>query len=72
MAKLFRGCRYEVNVYKPGKGLWSRHSSLASAQRSFREAVNNRRGDHAQDTLVELSDVDGNAVTILGREKVHA
>jgi hypothetical protein len=72
VTKLFRGCRYEVSVYTPKKALWSRHSSLASAQRSYREAVNNRLGNHAQDTLVELSDVDGGAVTILGREKVRA
>lgn len=45
MTKLFRGCRYEVNVYKPSKSLWSRHSSLVSARKSFREAVNNRRGE---------------------------
>lgn len=71
MTQLFRGCRYEVNVYTPNKGLWSRHSSRVSAQRSFREAVNNRRGDHSAETLVELSDVDGGAIQILGREVVH-
>lgn len=52
------------------KGLWSRHSSLVSAQRSFREAVNNRRGDHATGTLVELCDVDGNV--LLEREAARA
>ena len=66
--KPFRGCRYEVHVHTPKKMLWSRHSSRVSADRSFREAVNNRRGDHKAGTLVELSDVDGNAVSILGRE----
>lgn len=71
MTKPFRGCRYEVNVYTPNKGLWSRHSSLISARKSFREAVNNRRGDHTQGTLVELSDIDGNAISILGREVVR-
>ncbi len=64
----FRGCRYEVNVYAPNKGLWSRHSSLVAARRLFREAVNNRRGDHAVGTLVELCDVDGNATQILAQE----
>ena len=72
MTKPFRGCRYEVNVYTPNKGLWSRHVSLVSARKSFREAVNNRRGDHAEGTLVELSDVDAIAIQILGREAVHS
>lgn len=58
MMKPFRGCRYEVRVYTPNKGLWSRHSSLKSAQRAFREAVNN--------------DVDGGAIQILGREVVRS
>ena len=49
------------------KILWSRHSSLASARRAYREAVNNRRGDHKNGTLVELSDIlDG--LLILERE----
>lgn len=71
MTKPFRGCRYEVNLYTPNKGLWSRHSSIVSARRSFREAVNNRRGDHSAGTLVELSDVDASAISILGREVVR-
>lgn len=53
MMKSFRGCRYEVLV---NEGLWSRHASLTSAQRSWREAVNNRRGDHRTGALVELRD----------------
>lgn len=58
MTKPFRGCCYEVVVHAPNEGRWSRHSSLASARRSFREAVNNRRGDHDPGTLVQLRDVD--------------
>ena len=54
MTKPFRNCRYEVLVFTPNEGLWSRHSSLTSAQRSYREAVNNRRGDHVAGTRVEL------------------
>lgn len=50
----FRNCRYEVLVFTPNEGLWSRHSSLKSAQRSYREAVNNRRGDHLAGTRIEL------------------
>lgn len=50
----FRNCRYEVLVFTPNEGLWSRHSSLKSAQRSYREAVNNRRGDHVGGTRIEL------------------
>ena len=71
MTKLFRGCRYEVYVHTPNRGLWSRHSSLDAARRSYREAVNNRRGDHSTGTLVELADVAGGATTILGREVVR-
>lgn len=71
MTKLFRGCRYEVNVYTPKKELWSRHSSLTSAQRAYREAVNNRQGAFRAGALVELSDVDGSAILILGREETH-
>jgi hypothetical protein len=71
VTKLFRGCRYEVLVHTPNKGLWSRHSSLDAARRSYREAVNNRRGDHAVGTLVELCDVDDNAIQILAREVVQ-
>ena len=56
MTKLFRNCRYEVIVHTPNEGLWSRHSSLSSARRSYREAVSNRRGDHGAGTLVELRD----------------
>lgn len=68
MTKLFRGCRYEVVVHAPNEGLWSRHSSLDSARRSFREAVNNRRGDHVAGTLVELLDRDGGVRRVLGCE----
>jgi len=71
MTKPFRGCRYEVNLYEPGKSLWSHHSSLKAARRSFREAVNNRRGDHSNGVLVELVDIDGGAITILGPEAVQ-
>ncbi len=70
-AKIFRGCRYEVYVHTPNRGLWSRHSSLDAARRSYREAVNNQRGDHPAGTLVELSDIEGGAITILGREVVR-
>lgn len=69
---LFRGCRYEVVTYSPGKRLWSRHSSIKSAQRSYREAVNNWRGDHAAGTLVELVDRHDGAIQILGREAVRS
>lgn len=71
MTKIFRGCRYEVNVYTPKKERYSRHSSRVQAQRAFREAVNNQQGMFSADTLVELSDVDGGAITILGREKTR-
>ena len=57
MTKLFRSCRYEVLVYTPNEGLWSRHSSLPSARRSYREVVNNRRGDHPAGMRVELRDI---------------
>ena len=56
MTKLFRNCRYEVLVYTPNEGLWSRHSSLPSARRAYREVVNNRRGDHSAGMRVELRD----------------
>lgn len=72
MAKIFRACRYEVHVYTPKKELWSRHSSLASAKRSYREAVNNRRGIYPPGALVELADVDSGAASVLGREETHA
>lgn len=68
---IFRNCRYQVNIYRPAKALWSHHSSLKAAQRSFREAVNNRRGDHSNGAFVELADIAGDATTILGREVVH-
>lgn len=71
MTKPFRSCRYEVHVYTPKKVLWSRHSSLPSAQKSYREAVNNRRGDHSAGALVELSDILDGAILILGREEAH-
>jgi len=67
----FRGCRYEVHLCTPKKILWSRHSSHAQAQRAFREAVNNRHGDHRAGTLVELSDILDGAILILGREEAR-
>lgn len=69
--KPFRSCHYEVHLYTPKKILWSRHSSRAQAQRAFREAVNNRRGDHSTGTLVELSDILDGAILILGREEAR-
>lgn len=72
MTKIFRGCRYEVYVHTPNKGLWSRHSSIDAARRSYREAVNNHRGDHAPGTLIELANVGGSWIQILGREVVRA
>jgi hypothetical protein len=63
---VFRNCRYEVIVYTPNEGLWSRHSSLASARRSYREAVNNRRGNFSVGTLIELRD---NLDTVLVLER---
>jgi hypothetical protein len=72
MTKPFRGCRYEVNIYTPKKILWSHHSSINAARRSFREAVNNRHGDHKPGALVELSDVNDDAILILGREAARA
>lgn len=57
MTALFRNCRYEVHVHVPNSKLWSRHHSYAAAHRSFREAVNNRRGDHPAGTRVDLRDV---------------
>jgi len=71
VTKLFRGCRYEVHVYTPKKELWSWHSSLTSARRAYREAVNNRQGVYRAGALVELSDVDGGAILILGREEAR-
>lgn len=72
MTQLFRGCRYEVIVHTPNEEMWSRHSSLGSARRSFREAVNNRRRDHFPGTLVELRDVGGDAAQVLEREAAQA
>lgn len=72
MTKLFRGCRYEVHVHVPNKSLWSRHHSLVAARKSYHEAINNARGDHPSGTLVELSDIDGGAIQILGREMVRS
>lgn len=68
---MFRGCRYEVHVHVPNKSLWSRHLSIVAARRSYREAVNNARGDHPAGTLVELVDIDGGGVQVLGRETVR-
>ena len=67
MSKLFRGCRYEVRVHVPNVNLWSRHSSLVAARKAYREAVNNRRGDHAVGTLVELIDIFDGAPLVLER-----
>lgn len=58
MTKLFRGCRYEAIVEVPNRSLWSRHWSMKAAQRSYREAVNNQRGDHAAGTIVVLRDAE--------------
>jgi len=76
MTKPFRGCRYEVHVHAPADHapagrLWSRHSSLASARKSYREAVNNRRGDHAAGSRVELVDILDGVDLTLEREVVH-
>jgi hypothetical protein len=70
--KPFRNCRYEVYTHTPNKGLWSRHSSLKSARRAYREAVNNQRGDHAAGTLVELVDILDGPILILEREVVRS
>lgn len=71
----FRGCRYEVHVVPPNAekstGRWSRHSSLVAAKRSYREAVNNQRGDHTAGSVAELWDVEGSAL-ILEREMVRS
>lgn len=69
---LFRNCRYEVITFVPNENLWSRHWSYDAARRSFREAVNNRRGDHRAGTLVELRDSAGGAAKVLSREAVRA
>ena len=69
--KLFRNCRYEVYLHTPNKGLWSRHSSLKSARRAYREAVNNQRGDHPAGTLVELVDILDGVTIVLEREATH-
>lgn len=69
---LFRGCRYEVITFVPNENLWSRHWSYGAAWRSFREAVNNRRGDHAAGTFVELRDNVNGGPKVLQREAVRA
>ena len=72
MTKIFRDCRYEVYVH-PSKGRWSRHHSIKAAQRAYREAVNNHRGDHSNGSVAELRDVDDNGgITTLAREVVRA
>lgn len=71
MTKPFRNCRYEVITYSPKKGMYSRHWSLTAARRAFREAVNNQQGMHAVGTTVELCDIEGGAITILGREVIR-
>jgi hypothetical protein len=62
MTKLFRGCRYQVVV---DDDLWSRHSSFVQARRSFREAVNNKRGDHKTGATVDLRDAGDGEVRVL-------
>jgi hypothetical protein len=69
--KIFRGCRYEVRI-SPGVGLWSRHSSFDAAGRSYREAVNNRRGDHTPGALVEFVDVGTGSSVVLSQAAVRA
>jgi hypothetical protein len=69
---LFRGCRYEVFVHVPNVRLWSRHSSLKAARKAYREAVNNRRGDHTAGTLVELVDIFDGAPLVIEREVIRA
>jgi hypothetical protein len=71
MTKVFRNCRYEVYTHTPDKRLWSRHQSLKSAQQSYREAVNNQRGDHKAGTLVELVDSTDEDAQIIEREVVR-
>ncbi len=66
----FRGCRYEVHVSN-SVGRWSRHHSIIEARKSYREAVNNRRGDHKNGAVVELRDVDGGGIQVLAQEAVH-
>ena len=68
MSMPFRGCRYEVHS---NSRLWSRHRSLAAARKSYREAVNNRRGDHSTGTLVELVDIFAGKPMVLEHEVVH-
>lgn len=72
MSKLFRGCRYEVLVHVPNEHLWSRHSSIKAARKAYREAVNNRRGDHSAGTLVKLVDIFDGGPRILERAVVQA
>jgi len=72
VAKLFRGCRYEVRVHASNQRLWSRHHSLNAARRSFTEAVNNRRGDHTAGARIELVDVDGGGPQVLSQGMAHA
>ena len=69
--KIFRGCRYEVYVHTPNKGLWSRHVSFGEAQRSYRQAVNNQRGSHPSGTEVELADVGDGATKVISRAVVR-
>jgi len=70
--KIFRGCRYEVYVHTPNRGLWSRHASLVAARRSYREAVNNQRDDFSAGTLVELADIAGGGIQVLDRAVVRS
>lgn len=84
MTKPFRGCRYEVHVFAPSltqkktsltqkKTRWSRHHSIVEARKSYREAVNNHRGDHPNGAFVELHDVVGSTVVeVLTREGVRS
>lgn len=68
--KPFRGCRYEVHVIG-SVGRWSRHHSIREARKSYREAVNNRRGDHGNGAVIELRDIGGEWIQVLEREAVH-
>jgi hypothetical protein len=70
--KLFRNCRYQVHVHAPNNSLWSHHHSYEAAYRSFREAVNNKRGDHTVGTRVDLRDVGDGREQILEQGVVQA
>ena len=69
-------CRcYEIYAHMPNQGpqgLWSRHATLSSARRAYREAVNNRRGNHGAGTILELVDILDGVSLVLEREVVNA